>query len=298
MAASLDADLVIIGGGPAGCAAAVMAASLGLSTIVVDPQALCHKLETAPSLVNVLGGFTTGADLATTIRQDVRRTPHCAIQIGRRATQVRAADDHIEIRLDDGDSLTAPFTVVATGVGPLRLADAVWIDTDLDDPPPLWQATRSDLTAQDVIVLGVDRPLGTLLRSMPDVATRLIVTYAPDEAYKASEVGHDPRVMLLPTRHASLHTTADGTVNLRTASRDGHHTHSATRVYSNLGSRPSAPDGDLVTGPDGYCPPDRQHPRVLIAGDLRSARYQRIMTAFGTGAEAALTAYYQLADIH
>ncbi|MYS32518.1 pyridine nucleotide-disulfide oxidoreductase, partial [Streptomyces sp. SID4920] len=57
-------------------------------------------------------------------------------------------------------------------------------------------------------------------------------------------------------------------------------------------SAPAAPAGDPVRGADGYCAPADQHPRVLVAGDLRSARYQRIMTALGSGSEAALHAYY------
>lgn len=40
----------------------------------------------------------------------------------------------------------------------------------------------------------------------------------------------------------------------------------------------------------------RAHPttdtRPLVAGDLRSARFQRIMTALGSGSETALHAYY------
>jgi alkyl hydroperoxide reductase subunit AhpF len=36
---------------------------------------------------------------------------------------------------------------------------------------------------------------------------------------------------------------------------------------------------------------------VLTAGDLRSARFQRIMTATGSGAEAALRAYYALQSL-
>lgn len=33
------------------------------------------------------------------------------------------------------------------------------------------------------------------------------------------------------------------------------------------------------------------HPRIIVAGDLRSARYQRIMTDMVSGGEAALHAY-------
>lgn len=71
-------------------------------------------------------------------------------------------------------------------------------------------------------------------------------------------------------------------------------TYEAKTVLSNLGNTPAALAG-LTIGEDGYCPPDQQHPRIRIAGDLRSARYQRIATAQGSGAEAVLSCYYATA---
>jgi hypothetical protein len=62
-----------------------------------------------------------------------------------------------------------------------------------------------------------------------------------------------------------------------------------------IGSAPVAPTG-AVRDNAGYCPPELQHPRLITAGDLRSASYQRIMTATGSGAEAALRAYYATRD--
>lgn len=65
----------------------------------------------------------------------------------------------------------------------------------------------------------------------------------------------------------------------------------ATTVLSNLGNKPAVLTG-LVEDGEGYCPPDLQHPRIRIAGDLRSSRYQRISTGQGSGAEAVLACYY------
>ncbi len=71
----------------------------------------------------------------------------------------------------------------------------------------------------------------------------------------------------------------------------------ADSAYRSVGNAPTAPLGDLTRGPDGYCPPTDQHHRVIVAGDLRSARFQRIMTALGSGSEAALHAYYAARDV-
>lgn len=68
-------------------------------------------------------------------------------------------------------------------------------------------------------------------------------------------------------------------------------------LRSRVSNAATAPSGDVTRAPDGYCPPTDQHPRVLVAGDLRSARFQRIMTALGSGSEAALHAYYAAREL-
>lgn len=77
------------------------------------------------------------------------------------------------------------------------------------------------------------------------------------------------------------------------------HRHSGKRrslasdaVFLSIGNAPTAPSGDIVRETTGYYLPSAQHPRVIVAGDLRSARFQRIMTTLGSGSEAALHAYY------
>ncbi|SCK29949.1 hypothetical protein YUYDRAFT_03356 [Streptomyces sp. ScaeMP-e48] len=70
----------------------------------------------------------------------------------------------------------------------------------------------------------------------------------------------------------------------------------ADMTYLSSGSAPTAPAGHLVRDADGCCPPAVQHPRIIVVGDLRSARYQRIMTDMVSGGEAALHAYYAVRD--
>jgi thioredoxin reductase (NADPH)/alkyl hydroperoxide reductase subunit F len=204
--------------------------------------------------------------------------------------------------VDGGGSYRAPYAVVATGVRPQATTEADWISQDGEvSAPPLWKADVSELAGTTSLVLGIDRPLGTLLRTHPDLDMRLLVVYPPAERYKADEVRADPRVVLLPTTQLTLRHDPDGTLHAHTGEEhhtgEAHHTGEEHRfagnhVYLNLGSRPVVPGGDVRTDESGYCPPGIQDPRILIAGDLRGARYQRIMTAFGSGAEAALTAYY------
>jgi len=294
-----DADLIIMGGGPAGCAAAHMAAGLGMRSVLVEPDVLCRNLYRIPALNNVLGGHTTGPGLADSIAAELRGTEACRLELGRRVTELRAADDHVTVTLDTGTRLTAPYAVVATGVGPLQPCDADWITApDGLTLPALWQADADDAEGRVLLVLGGDRPIGTFLRAHPATGTRLLVAYPEADAYKTEEIREDPRVTLLPVAHLTLSPGEGTAVTVEAVGRDGEAcTVTADAAYLSIGSAPTAPPGDLVRGTDGYCPPADQHPRVIVAGDLRSARFQRIMTALGSGSEAALRAYYAAREL-
>jgi thioredoxin reductase (NADPH)/alkyl hydroperoxide reductase subunit F len=121
----------------------------------------------------------------------------------------------------------------------------------------------------------------------------------PADAYKAAEVEADGRIRLVPISHAAItKPTYGGGWTVEVEGSDGTKTtYAATSVLNNLGNKPAAMAG-LVSGDDGYCPPDKQPRRIQIAGDLRSARYQRITTAQGSGAEAVLAYYYDITLSH
>ncbi|MFB6503937.1 FAD-dependent oxidoreductase [Streptomyces sp. NPDC002466] len=294
-----DTDLIIIGGGPAGCAAARMAASVGMRSILIEPDRLCRNLYRIPALSNVLGGYTSGPELADSIVAELKSTELCRLELGRHVTALRADDDQVTATVDTGTRLTASYAIVATGVGPLQPRDATWITApDGFTLPPLWQAEADDAEGHTLLVLGGDRPIGTFLRANPTTDTRLLVAYPATDAYKVEEIREDPRATLLPVEHLTLSCGEGAQVSAETVGQDGaRRTVTADAAYLSIGNAPTAPSGDLTRGADGYCPPTDQHPRVIVAGDLRSARFQRIMTALGSGSEAALHAYYAAREL-
>lgn len=300
-APSCDTDVLVVGAGPAGAAATVMAASLNLRTIVLEAGPVGGKLHRISALENVPGSWSTGPQLAEALAADLERLEkagRCTVVQGL-AAKVSGHDDRAELALDDGRVLTAEFIVVATGVTDLAPDDAEWITAPPGfTAPPLWRATPQDLTAR-TYVLGADRPLGTWLRAHPDVKTTLHVLCPPADGYKAAEVEADGRVRLVPVSRAAIAKPSyGGGWTVEVVGHDGTKTiYAATSVLNNLGNKPAAVAG-LVSGEDGYCPPDKQHRRIRIAGDLRSARYQRIATAHGSGAEAVLAYYYDISLSH
>ncbi|MBO8192222.1 NAD(P)/FAD-dependent oxidoreductase [Streptomyces oryzae] len=292
----MEAELVVVGGGPAGVAAVLMAGSLGLRTVLVEADRVGGKVWEIGALENVPGGRTEGVALAEALVTDVARLQEagrCSV-VGARAVRVRGHEDRAETVLDDGRTLAASAVVVATGVTALTPGDVPWIDApEALRPPPLWRASPEDVgRGSPAVVLGADRPLGTWLRAHPDAAVRLDVLHPPGDAYKTAEVAADARVRLHEVDHVTLSPHEGGWRVVARRTDGATHEVTAHALFGNIGSAPAPLDGDLVPGPDGYCPPAAQHPRVLVAGDLRSARHQRIVTAEGSGAEAVLTHYY------
>jgi len=298
-------DLVVVGGGPAGCAAALMAASVGLRSVVVEEAArLCGKLRGIPAVDNVAGGHRSGPDLADAIAADLARTPLCRVELGVRAVRVRAHGDHAAVILDDGRRLRAPYAVVATGTAPLGARAAGWLTVRPGaDAAALWGAGAGARDLADapggrrLLVLGADRPLGTFLRAHPRLDARIVVAHPPEDDYKAEEVRSDPRVELLPVAALTLESPGAGCTARWTDRGGSAGATEADAALLNLGSAPAPPPGDLVRDSAGYCPPRAQPARLLTAGDLRSARFQRIMAATGSGGEAALRAFYALSGV-
>lgn len=292
---SWDADLLVVGAGPAGVSAAVMASSLRMKTVVVEAEQVGAKVRAIGALENVPGGWSTGPELADALGADVARHQ----ELGRvtlltgRAVRVVGNDAGAEVTLEDGRVLTAPAVVVATGVTTLAPGDVDWIDAgEIHWLPPLWRATAEELQERHVVVLGADRPLGTWLRAHPQTKVHFSVLYPSSDGYKTDEVAADERVRLDLVERVAVARIPAGFRITAHHPVGGSHTFTVDAVLTNIGSKPAALDG-LVTGPDGYCPPEAQHPRVLVAGDLKGARMQRIAVALGDGSRASLAPYYQ-----
>ncbi len=149
-------DLVVIGGGPAGLAAAVYGASEGLRTILVERYATGGQAGTSSQIENYLGFPTgvSGADLA-------RRA---TIQAKRFGTEILTAQDVVEIKrndpyrvvkLSDGSELSGYAVLIASGMEVRRL-DAPGLE-DLVGAGVFYGAALTEAAAykdRDVFVVG------------------------------------------------------------------------------------------------------------------------------------------------
>jgi thioredoxin reductase (NADPH) len=114
-------DTIIIGGGPAGLAAAVYGASEGLRTIVVEQEAPGGQAETSSRIENYLGfpSGISGSELANRALRQAKRLG-AEILVARKIVRV---DPHARrIVLDNEEVLHARTVIVASGVSWRRLA--------------------------------------------------------------------------------------------------------------------------------------------------------------------------------
>ena len=115
-------DLAIVGSGPAGLGAAVYAASEGLSTLVIEPQAAGGQAGTSSLIRNYLG-FPTGisGDRLTLAAFQQAWAFGARFHFMREATSLVTDGEARRIRLSDLTTVTASTVVVATGASYRRL---------------------------------------------------------------------------------------------------------------------------------------------------------------------------------
>jgi thioredoxin reductase (NADPH) len=110
-------DVVIVGGGPAGLAAAVYGASEGLKTLLVEREAPGGQAGTTSRIENYLGfpAGLTGGDLARRALAQARRLG-AEILSPQEVNGIRRKDPYRVVVLSDGTELSCQTVVVATGV--------------------------------------------------------------------------------------------------------------------------------------------------------------------------------------
>lgn len=110
-------DVVVVGGGPAGLANAVYAASEGLKTVVVETQAAGGQAGTSSMIENYLGfpAGVTGADLAQRATAQAKRFG-AELLVGQPVVALRREDPYRVVVLADGTELTTYTVIITTGM--------------------------------------------------------------------------------------------------------------------------------------------------------------------------------------
>ncbi|MDB4885374.1 MAG: cyclic nucleotide-regulated FAD-dependent pyridine nucleotide-disulfide oxidoreductase [Gemmatimonadetes bacterium] len=180
-------DLVVVGAGPAGLAAAVYAASEGLRTLTVDATAVGGQAGTSSRIENYLGFPTgiSGQDLA--MRAMVQAEKFGAdFSVPCTAVGLRIQGGDRIVRLDDGVELRARAVIVASGIEYRRLS--VPRVRELEGAGVYYSATEMEARlagGEDVVVVGGGNSAGQAAVFLARHSRRVHLVIRGDELAKS-----------------------------------------------------------------------------------------------------------------
>ena len=115
-------DMIIIGAGPAGLAAAIYTSRAALSTLVIDESSAGGQVKTTDQVANYPGFVDpiAGHKLAGNMRKQAEKYG-TKFKLAADITALQFSDQEKWIELDDEDKYTAEFVIIATGSSPRLL---------------------------------------------------------------------------------------------------------------------------------------------------------------------------------
>jgi thioredoxin reductase (NADPH) len=175
-------DLAIVGGGPAGLAAAVYGASEGLKTIMVEREAPGGQAALSSRIENYLGfpSGLTGGDLT---RRAVAQARRFGVEIvsPQEATALRVDGPYRYLRLNDGTELSCHAMLLATGVQ-WRKLDIPGIDR-LQGAGVYYGGTSTEAIScrdEDVFIVGGANSAGQAAMFFSQYAKRVVMLVRGD----------------------------------------------------------------------------------------------------------------------
>jgi thioredoxin reductase (NADPH) len=324
-------DLVVLGAGPAGLAAAVYGGSEGLRTLVVESWAPGGQAGTSTRIANDLG-FPTGVggrELTTKATLQARRFDAVLSSFHRATELADGPEGLVRIDLDDGQHVLARSLVMATGARWRELrADGVERFRGAGVYHAAMSTDAERARDKDVIVVGGGNSAGQAAVSLATRA-RSVRVVVRGEALKSTmshylidRLGRSPRIEVVTEAEvAAVHGSATvESVTLRDAAGDTSDV-DCDAVYVMIGADPctEASDGMLAVDGAGYllcgegaanCPGhlcwplrdrgpqmlETTRPGVFAAGDVRAGASKRVAGAVGDGALVIRFAYDVLSD--
>ncbi len=325
-------DLVIVGGGPAGLAAAVYGASEGLRTLLVERDAAGGQAGTSSRIENYLG-FPSGLSGAELARRAVAQAQRFGVEIvnPQEATGFRREDPYRIVVLSDGSEVSCHALVVATGVS-YRKLDVPGIDR-LTDAGVYYGAAMTEAIScrgEDVYLVGGANSAGQAAMFFARYARRVVLLVRGDSLSKGMSQYLVDQISRTANIEVRVHSAVAGVhgdttleaidiANRQTGAVETLPTHS---LFIFIGAEPRTgwldglverdAHGFLLAGRDlmhdGKPPAgwnlDREPfllessvPGVFVAGDVRHGSVKRVASGVGEGSITVSFVHQHLARL-
>jgi thioredoxin reductase (NADPH) len=318
-------DLVIVGGGPAGLAAAVYGASEGLRTVMIEREAPGGQAGQSSRIENYLGfpAGLSGSDLARRATDQARRLGAELLTV-QDAVALRAEGSGRIVELSGGGTLSANTVLVASGVS-YRQLDAPGF-AELTGAGVYYGAALTEARAckdQHVVVIGAANSAGQAAVYFSGWAGRVTMLVRGESLAKSmshyliEQIAGLPNVDVRTGTQAIAAEGGDGRLRrLRIRNPGGEETvEEADACFVFIGASPRtdwldgvvARDerGFILAGADAKAAgwPLARDPHVLetsvpgvfVAGDVRARSIKRVASAVGEGSMAVSLIHEYLA---
>jgi thioredoxin reductase (NADPH) len=316
-------DLIIIGGGPAGLAAAVYGASEGLSTLLIERHAPGGQAGMSSNIENYLGfpSGLTGGNLA-------RRAVAQAIRFGaeiltpQEAVGIRVDGLYRIVKLRDGTEISCHALIIACGVS-YRNLDGVKGIEKLTGAGVYYGASMADALScrgEDVFMVGGANSAGQAAIHFAKYAKTVTLLVRGDSlnksmsSYLVHQINETPNIrVLLNTKVTEVHgENRLESISITNTQTGQIETFPTSGLYIFIGAVPHTDaaiglierdaNGFILTGHDlmqnGHMRPrgwmlDRQPflletnvPGIFAAGDVRHGSMKRVAAGVGEGSIA------------
>lgn len=317
-------DLVVVGAGPAGLAAAVYGASEGLSTAVIEEEAPGGQAGASARIENYLGfpNGVSGADLARRALTQANRFGAVLVN-PRRVTGLAREDPYRVVHFDDGRNVRCSAVIIATGVQ-YRELEAEGAD-DLVGRGVYYGAVQteaSSLVGQDVVVVGGANSAGQAAVYLSNIAHRVTLAVRAEamearmSSYLAARIRATDNVEVVEACRVDRIGGSDHVDSVTLETGEGERTVPAAAVFAFIGARPRTEwlEGAVARDEDGFVPTgaavvaagrwglDRDPllletsvPGVFAVGDVRAQSVKRVASAVGEGSVAVHLVHAYLA---
>ncbi|MGA2639713.1 MAG: FAD-dependent oxidoreductase [Spirochaetia bacterium] len=314
-------DLLIVGGGPTGLAAAVYGGSEGLRTVLCERETTGGQAGTSAAIENYLGfpSGLSGADLARRATAQAKRFG-AEVLTARQVTAIRADGPYRIATLDDGSELRSYALLLAPGMVVRRL-EAPGIE-QLTGAGVFYGAALTEAAAcrgKDVLIVGGANSAGQAALSFARYARKVTILVrgaALTESmsqYLVDRITDTANIEVLARAEVVAAHGADRLEAVEAACGESRAVRKleAAAMFVFIGSTPQSdiaaglverdPGGFILTGPDlrtaGRLPRswplerdpfllETSFPGIFAAGDVRFGSAKRVAAAVGEGSAA------------